>query len=156
GTRTWKRRSSTRSASLRTKWSKSGSHRYSSDPWVVRPLLPPFYASFRYQGQSWRRLPRVVAKVEWHPGELYPRVGFMPAATKSSRVWTSDRSGGRPRTAQAMSPSSDIRCDASERSQMPSGGSRWKDAVPIARLFEQSSRKSLRGDLGGGISACVV
>ena len=24
-----------------------------------------------------RRQPRVIAKVEWHPGELYPRVGFI-------------------------------------------------------------------------------
>jgi hypothetical protein len=26
---------------------------------------------------SWGRSRRVVAKVEWHPGELYPRVGFL-------------------------------------------------------------------------------
>ncbi|CDK99863.1 transposase (fragment) [Magnetospirillum gryphiswaldense MSR-1 v2] len=36
-----------------------------------------FYASFRYQAGSWSRKRRVVAKVEWHPGELYPRVGFI-------------------------------------------------------------------------------
>jgi hypothetical protein len=36
-----------------------------------------FYASFRYQAQSWSRWRRVVAEVEWHPGELYPRVGFI-------------------------------------------------------------------------------
>jgi hypothetical protein len=36
-----------------------------------------FYASFSYQAQSWSKLRRVVAKVEWHPGELYPRVGFI-------------------------------------------------------------------------------
>ena len=36
-----------------------------------------FYASFRYQAQSWSRARRAVAKVEWHPGELYPRVGFL-------------------------------------------------------------------------------
>jgi Transposase DDE domain group 1 len=36
-----------------------------------------FYASFRYRAQSWDRARRVVAKVEWHPGELYPRVGFI-------------------------------------------------------------------------------
>ena len=35
------------------------------------------YASFRYQAQSWSKSRRVVAKVEWHPGELYPRVGFV-------------------------------------------------------------------------------
>jgi hypothetical protein len=36
-----------------------------------------YYASFCYQAQSWNRSRRVVAKVEWHPGELYPRVGFV-------------------------------------------------------------------------------
>jgi hypothetical protein len=35
------------------------------------------YASFSYQAGSWTRKRRVVAKVEWHPGELYPRVGFI-------------------------------------------------------------------------------
>ena len=36
-----------------------------------------FYASFSYQAGSWSRKRRVVAKVEWQPGELYPRVGFI-------------------------------------------------------------------------------
>ena len=36
-----------------------------------------FHASFSYQAQSWKKPRRVVAKVEWHPGELYPRVGFI-------------------------------------------------------------------------------
>jgi hypothetical protein len=36
-----------------------------------------YYASFRYQARSWNKPRRVVAKVEWHPGELYPRVGFI-------------------------------------------------------------------------------
>src|ERR687886_1809803 len=36
-----------------------------------------FYASFSYQAQSWSCPRRVVAKVEWHSGELYPRVGFL-------------------------------------------------------------------------------
>ncbi len=36
-----------------------------------------YYASFSYQAQSWKISRRVVAKVEWHPGELYPRVGFI-------------------------------------------------------------------------------
>src|SRR3954466_14221352 len=50
---------------------------------LTRPVgRPPhevrrFYASFRYQAQSWSHSRRVVAKVEWHPGELYPRVGFL-------------------------------------------------------------------------------
>jgi Transposase DDE domain group 1 len=50
---------------------------------LKRPIgRPPhevrrYYASFRYQAQSWNKPRHVVAKVEWHPGELYPRVGFI-------------------------------------------------------------------------------
>ena len=46
---------------------------------VGRPPKRPqvFVASFRYQAQSWAKPRRVVAKVEWHRGELYPRVGFI-------------------------------------------------------------------------------
>jgi Transposase DDE domain group 1 len=36
-----------------------------------------YCASFSYQAQSWNKSRRVVAKVEWHPSELYPRVGFI-------------------------------------------------------------------------------
>ncbi len=46
---------------------------------VGRPPKKPqvFFASFGYQAQSWTKPRRVVAKVEWHQGELYPRVGFI-------------------------------------------------------------------------------
>ena len=50
---------------------------------LKRPIgRPPnhvqrFHASFSYQAGSWNKKRRVVAKVEWHPGELYPRVGFI-------------------------------------------------------------------------------
>jgi hypothetical protein len=46
---------------------------------VGRPPKKPIvsYASFRYQAKGWVRARRVVAKVEWHQGELYPRVGFI-------------------------------------------------------------------------------
>ena len=36
-----------------------------------------YYANFTYQAGSWTKPRRVVAKVEWHPGELIPRVGFI-------------------------------------------------------------------------------
>jgi len=36
-----------------------------------------YYASFSYRAASWMKSRQVVAKVEWHPGELYPRVGFI-------------------------------------------------------------------------------
>ena len=50
---------------------------------LTRPIgRPPnevrrSHANFAYQAGSWTRPRRVVAKVEWHPGELYPRVGFI-------------------------------------------------------------------------------
>jgi hypothetical protein len=36
-----------------------------------------WYHDFQYQAGSWSRPRRVVAKVEWHRGELFPRVGFI-------------------------------------------------------------------------------
>ncbi|MBN1490013.1 MAG: IS1380 family transposase [Phycisphaerae bacterium] len=46
---------------------------------VGRPSYNPkvFYESFSYQAQSWDHSRRVVAKVEWHWDELFPRVGFI-------------------------------------------------------------------------------
>src|SRR5918911_2717765 len=46
---------------------------------VGRPPKKPqaFFASFSYRAESWSKPRRVVAKVEWHQGELYPRVGFV-------------------------------------------------------------------------------
>jgi hypothetical protein len=39
------------------------------------------YSTFRYQAASWANPRRVVAKVEWHLGELFPRVGFIVTNT---------------------------------------------------------------------------
>ncbi len=41
----------------------------------IRPLVE--YKSFLYQAASWEKARRVVAKVEHHQGELFPRVGFI-------------------------------------------------------------------------------
>ena len=35
------------------------------------------YGDFNYHAASWDKPRRVLAKVEWHPGELFPRVGFL-------------------------------------------------------------------------------
>ena len=51
--------------------------------WVYRGLGRdvqngnPGYKSFHYQAGSWTLPRRVVAKVEHHAGELFPRVGFI-------------------------------------------------------------------------------
>ena len=46
---------------------------------VGRPSHKPVvrYKSFLYQAASWNTARRVVAKVEFHVGELFPRVGFI-------------------------------------------------------------------------------
>ncbi len=50
---------------------------------LVRPTEWPSrepivsHHDFAYQAQSWNVSRRVVAKVEWHQGELFPRVGFI-------------------------------------------------------------------------------
>ena len=56
---------------------------YEIAPLLIRPVgRPPkrpviLYDDFWYRAGSWGRARRVVAKVEWHRGELFPRVGFI-------------------------------------------------------------------------------
>ena len=58
---------------------------------LTRPVgRPPksvrrYYVSFDYRAQSWDRDRRVVAKIEWHPGELIPRFGFVVTQPEPSR-----------------------------------------------------------------------
>ena len=46
---------------------------------VGRPSHKPvvWYKGFLYQAASWKTARRMVAKVEFHVGELFPRVGFV-------------------------------------------------------------------------------
>jgi len=46
---------------------------------VGRPPKKPIvvYESFQYKAASWHKSRRVVAKIEWHAGELFPRIGFI-------------------------------------------------------------------------------
>jgi hypothetical protein len=57
---------------------------YEQIGWLMkrRPGRPPNHVvrehtSFHYRAKSWAKPRRVVAKVEFHPGELFPRVGFI-------------------------------------------------------------------------------
>ena len=47
---------------------------------LTRPVGHPsqtgvkrFHEDFHYQAQSWDKERRVIAKIEWHPGEVFPR-----------------------------------------------------------------------------------
>jgi hypothetical protein len=51
---------------------------------MTRPVGRPsqtkvkrLYEDIEYQAQSWDKPRRVIAKIEWHPGELLPKVGFI-------------------------------------------------------------------------------
>ena len=54
---------------------------------VGRPPRKPvvWFADFKYQAASWDRPRRVIGKVEWHRGELFPRVGFI-VTNRSARA----------------------------------------------------------------------
>jgi hypothetical protein len=53
------------------------------EPFLTRPVgRPPnrpiiWHHDFLYRAASWDTARRVVAKIEWHQGELFPRVGFI-------------------------------------------------------------------------------
>jgi hypothetical protein len=53
----------------------------SSVIWNAAPFVPAIFTAptdgTLYQAGSWTKPRRVIAKVEWHLGELYPRVGFV-------------------------------------------------------------------------------
>jgi Transposase DDE domain group 1 len=52
-------------------------------PWLTRPVGRPshkpkvFYYNLRYRAGSWDQARRVVVKIAWPAGELFPRVGFI-------------------------------------------------------------------------------
>ena len=53
---------------------------------VGRPSAKPkvYFHAFSYRAASWKKPRRVVAKVEWHQGELFPRIGFIVTNMSSS------------------------------------------------------------------------
>ncbi len=66
---------------------------------VGRPSHKPvvWYKGFLYQAASWKTARRVVAKVEFHAGELFPRVGFIVTnlQTRAGRWCASTTRGAR-------------------------------------------------------------
>lgn len=61
---------------------------------LTRPVGRPsqtkvkrFYEDFAYQAASWDKPRRVIAKIEWHPGELFPRVGFIVTNMPMAPDW---------------------------------------------------------------------
>ena len=56
---------------------------------VGRPARKPVvrYHGFTYQAQTWEDPRRVIAKIEWHQGELFPRVNFVV----TNLTWSAQR-----------------------------------------------------------------
>ncbi|MBI5569051.1 MAG: IS1380 family transposase [Desulfomonile tiedjei] len=59
------------------------------DPYLTRPVGSPpksgiqiRLVDLRYQAQTWDKERRVVVKIEWHDGELFPRIGFIVTNSK--------------------------------------------------------------------------
>jgi len=52
--------------------------RYLARPEIVEPGQPVVtYHDFAYRAGTWHRPRRVVSKIEWNTGKLFPRVGFI-------------------------------------------------------------------------------
>jgi Transposase DDE domain group 1 len=83
---------------------------------LTRPVgRPPhhlrrFHANFSYQAGTWTKPRRVIAKVEWHPAELYPRVGFIVTNMSRQAGGAKARSSGRDCRAERSPP---MRCGSS-------------------------------------------
>ena len=69
---------------------------------VGRPPRKPvvWFADFKYQAASWDRPRRVIGKVEWHRGELFPRVGFIVTNRSARAQGVVHFYNGRGRTEQ--------------------------------------------------------
>ena len=90
-----------------------------------------YHASFSYRAKSWDKVRRVVAKVEWHPDELVPRVGFIVTNLSRSAelvTWFYNQRAKRSSTSRKARTRSNGRgCRAASSATTPSGSSftRW-------------------------------
>ncbi len=71
---------------------------------VGRPPAKPIvlYHRFEYQAASWHKARTVVAKVEWHREELFPRVGFVVTNMRGGAKPITDFYNARGRAEQAI------------------------------------------------------
>jgi hypothetical protein len=106
---------------------------------VGRPSYKPlvWYRSFLYQAASWKTARRVVAKVEHHPGELFPRVGFIVTnlTLPSRRVYIFNR-----RRAKKEIPACTLRRDRS-MSESALRGNSWNS---LSRKESESTKRKKR------------
>ena len=126
---------------------------------LTRPVgRPPksvrrYYYSFDYQAQSWDRTRRVVAKIEWHPGELIPRFGFVVtnlnrSAERVTAFYNQPRQGG----AVDQGRQARNQVDAALLSEVPC----QRGAAPAARLGLQPGQLHAHAGAATGDRALVA
>ena len=126
---------------LKANAGSSGKHRPSALPSRGRPPnhVRRYYASFSYQAGKLGEKRRIVAKVEWHPGELYPRVGFI--VTNLSRpaervvAFYNQRAKRSNTSRKARTRSNGRGCRAAGSATMPSGSSFTTLAYNLANFM---------------------
>jgi hypothetical protein len=82
---------------------------------VGRPSLTKvkrFYEDIEYQAQSWDKPRRVIAKIEWRPGELFPKVGFIVTNMPMDPDWVVRFYNQRGTAEQHLLAHASIRCQA--------------------------------------------
>jgi hypothetical protein len=85
---------------------------------VGRPSLTKvkrFHEDFEYQAQSWDKPRRVIAKIEWPPGELFPRVGFIVTNLPMDPDWVVRFYNQRGTAEQHLLAHASIRCQATHQ-----------------------------------------
>src|SRR4030081_421730 len=118
------------------------------------------YANFTYQAGSWNKPRRVVAKVEWHPGELYPRVGFMsptcrdPPRMSSPSTTSAGRASNGSRREKAQSSGHGCHVGHSPPTRFVHSFMRWPtiSAIFCAR-WRRRSRSRSHGEVATGALA---
>ena len=102
------------------------------------------YHDFAYQAQSWHLPRRVVAKVEWHQGELFPRVGFIVTNLSYPPKGAADRPAlGNRRPMSRLGRRTLFRTGWEERNRPRGGHSRQNISLCDNRM-ELALRRSVR------------
>jgi hypothetical protein len=106
------------------------------------------YANFTYRAGSWTKPRRVVAKVEWHSGELYLRVGLARPA-ETSLPFTTSAAPASKGSRKEKARSSGRGCHAAVSLPTPSVSSFMRSriilAISCARWRRRSQSKTCPG-----------
>jgi hypothetical protein len=102
-----------------------------------------YYSSFSYQAGSWTKPRRVVAKVEWRPGELCPRVGFIVTnmSRRASSTTSAEPANSGSRRARGRSTGRGCHVTLSQPTPCVFSFTRWPTTLAIScGLWRRRSR----------------